>query len=107
MMAEQATIQVTGYPNVNPPVPPFANRNDDALWDWFVAAFRVARTNTARSEEALMKLLAIKMQGGDLDTYIATFNHLHMAAEWEQDSRGMILLFRRGLQPNLAQAVID
>ena len=54
-----------------------------------------------------MKLLAIKMQGGDLDTYIATFDHLHAAAEWEQDSRGMILLFQRGLQPNLAQAVID
>ena len=42
MMAEQATIRVTGYPNANPPVPPFANQNDDALWDWFVAVFRAA-----------------------------------------------------------------
>ena len=47
------------------------------------------------------------MQGGDLDTYIATFDHLHTAVEWERDLRGTILLFRRGLQPNLAQAVID
>ena len=47
------------------------------------------------------------MQGGDLDTYIATFDHLRAAAEWERDLRGTILLFHRGLQPNLAQAVID
>ena len=47
------------------------------------------------------------MQGGDLDTYIATFDHLRAAAEWEWDSRGTILLFWRGLQPNLAQAVIN
>ena len=47
------------------------------------------------------------MQGGDLDTYIATFDHLHAAVEWERDSRGTILLFQCGLQPNLAQAVID
>ena len=64
-------------------MPPFANQNDDALWDWFVVAFRAAWTDTARSEEALTKLLAIKMQGGDLDTYIATFDHLHAVAEWE------------------------
>jgi hypothetical protein len=72
-----------------------------------VAAFRAAWTDTAQSEEALTKLLAIKMQGGDLDTYIATFDHLRAATEWEQDSRGTILLFRQGLQPNLTQAVID
>ena len=83
MMAKQATIQVTRYLNANPPVPPFNNRNDDALWDWFVAIFRAAWTDTTQSEEALTKLLAIKMQGGDLDTYIATFNHLRAAVEWE------------------------
>ena len=47
MVAEQVMIQVTGYPNVNPPVPPFNNRNDDALWDWFVAAFRAVWTDMA------------------------------------------------------------
>ena len=58
-----------------------------------MVAFRAAWTDTAQSKEALTKLLAIKMQGGDLDTYIATFDHLHAAVEWEWDLRGTILLF--------------
>jgi hypothetical protein len=47
------------------------------------------------------------MQGNDLDTYIATFDHLRDTAGWEIDSQGTILLFRRGLHPALAQAVIN
>ena len=47
------------------------------------------------------------MQGEDFDTYIATFNHLREVAQWERDSRGTILLFRRGLNPALAQAIIN
>ena len=47
------------------------------------------------------------MQGEDLDTYIATFDHLRDVAQWERDSRGTILLFRRGLNPALAQAIIN
>jgi hypothetical protein len=60
-----------------------------------------------QAEDALTKLLALKMQGNDLDTYIATFDHLWDTAGWEIDSQGMILLFRRGLHPALAQAVIN
>ena len=47
------------------------------------------------------------MQGEDLDTYIATFDHLREVAQWERDSWGTILLFRRGLNPALAQAIIN
>ena len=47
------------------------------------------------------------MQGEDLNTYIATFNHLRDIAQWERDSQGTILLFRRGLNPALAQAIIN
>ena len=70
-------------------------------------AFRTAFTDTTRSKDALSKLLAIKMQEEDLDTYIATFDHLRDVAQWERDSRGMILLFRRGLNLALAQAIIN
>jgi hypothetical protein len=47
------------------------------------------------------------MQGNDLDTYIATFDHLRETTQWERDSKGTILLFRRGLNPALANAVIN
>jgi hypothetical protein len=59
-------------------------------------------TDTTQSEDTLSKLLAIKMQGEDLDTYIATFDHLRDVAQWERDSQGTILLFRRELNPALA-----
>ena len=55
----------------------------------------------------LTRLLAIKMQGNNLNTYIASFNHLHETTEWERDLKGMILLFRRALNPALANAVIN
>lgn len=93
MMAKQATIWVIRYPNANSSIPPFNNQNNNTLWDWSIATFQAAWTDTAWSEEALTKLLAIKMQGGDLDIYIATFNHLYAAMEQKQDSRGMIFLF--------------
>jgi hypothetical protein len=106
-MLEQTALRVHGNPNNVPPIAPVNHRDDIALWHWFVRAFKTAFTDTTRSEDALSKLLAIKMQGEDLDTYIATFDHLRAVAQWERDSRGTILLFRRGLNPALAQAVIN
>lgn len=64
-------------------------------------------TDTTQSEKALSKLLAIKMQGEDLNTYIMMLNHLRDVAQWERNSRKTILLFKRGLNPALAQAVIN
>jgi hypothetical protein len=82
-------------------------RDDEDLWQWFVTAFRTAYTDTTRSEEALTKLLVLKMQNNDLDNYIAAFDMLRDVAGWEIDSQGTILLFRRGLHPALAQAIIQ
>jgi hypothetical protein len=107
LMLEQAALRVHGNPNNVPPIAPVNHRDDIALWHWFVRAFKTTFTDMTRSKDALSKLLAIKMQGEDLDTYIATFDHLRAVAQWERDSRGTILLFRRGLNPALAQAVIN
>ena len=72
-----------------------------------MVAYRNTFTDTTKSEDALTRLLAIKMQGNDLDTYIATFDHLRETGQWERDLKGTILLFRRGLNPALANAVIN
>jgi hypothetical protein len=86
LMLEQTALRVHGNPNNVPPIAPVNHRDDIALWHWFVRAFKTAFTDTTRSEDALSKLLAIKMQGEDLDTYIATFDHLRAVAQWERDS---------------------
>jgi hypothetical protein len=94
LIVGQTVLRVNGRPNENPPVAPINNRDDEALWDWFVLAFQQAFTDTTKSEDALSKFLTIKMIGNDLDTYIATFDHLRDTAQWERDSQGTILLFR-------------
>jgi hypothetical protein len=47
------------------------------------------------------------MIGNDLDMYIATFDHLWDTTQWKRDLQGTILLFWQGLNPALAQAVIN
>ena len=86
LMIEQTALRVNGNANNVPPILPVNNRDDQDLWIWFVWAFRTVFTDTTQSEDALSKLLAIKMQGEDLDTYIMTFDHLRDVAQWERDS---------------------
>jgi hypothetical protein len=107
MIIGQINLQVNGFLNNNPPVTPVNSCDDEDLWMWFINVFKTAFTDTTKLEDALTKLLGIKMQGNDLDTYIATFNHLRQTVEWEQDLRGTILLFQRGLHPALAQVVLN
>jgi hypothetical protein len=107
MISSQTVLRVNGNVQANPPIQPMNQRDNEDLWQWFIMAFRAAFTDTTRSEEALTKLLVLKMQNNDLDNYIATFDTLRDAARWEIDSQGTILLFRRGLHPALAQAVIQ
>jgi hypothetical protein len=46
------------------------------------------------------------MTRDDLDSYIANFDNLRETSGWERDSQGTLLLFRRGLKPALANAII-
>jgi hypothetical protein len=50
----------------------------------------------------MLDLINISMKGDDLDTYMATFEHLRERAGWEADAQGTILMFRRGLKAPLA-----
>ena len=76
LMIEQTALRVNRNPNNVTSIMPVNNRDDQDLWVWFVRAFRAAFTDMTQSKEALSKLLAIKMQGEDLDTYITMFDHL-------------------------------
>jgi hypothetical protein len=103
----QVNVRVNGLLNENPPIAPINGQDDKDLWTWFVGIFRTTYTNTTKSEDALTKLLRLRMKDNDLDTYIATFDHLQNLAGWEQNSQGTVLLFCRGLNPGLAQVVIN
>jgi hypothetical protein len=41
--------------------------------------------------------MKLTMQGWDIDTYIATFDHLALAARWALNSEGTIVRFQEGL----------
>jgi len=59
------------------------DRTDVCYWDDFNNAFTTAFTDTALEQTAQQKLLAIRMHKHDLDTYIATFNHLCREAGYD------------------------
>ena len=49
----------------------------------------------------------LTMNGWDIDTYIATFNCLALAAEWDLDSEGTIAKFREGLSKGIHSKALD
>jgi len=51
-------------------------------------------------------LLAIRIHKNNLDTYIATFNHLCQEAHYDQTAKGTIHLFAQGLNPAILKAIL-
>lgn len=60
-------------------------------------AFLTAWTNTSKKQNVYDQLMRLTMNRWDIDTYIATFDRLALAAEWDVDSEGTIAKFREGL----------
>jgi Retrotransposon gag protein len=82
------------------------HQNNEALWDSFKRDFRRAFTDTARTQNAQHKLMALKMKGDKLDVYIAKFDHLSLEARWEPNAKGTTILFCKGLKPQLHHAIL-
>jgi Retrotransposon gag protein len=82
------------------------HQNDEDLWDSFERDFRRSFTNTARTQNTQHKLMALKMKGDKLDTYIAKFDHLSLEASWEPNAKGTTILFCKGLKPQLHHAIL-
>ncbi len=76
-------------------------------WDYFEDAFRDAFTDTSEREDADNKLQSLHMKEGNLDQYIAEFNRLANLAERNNETRGLIPLFRQGLPYGLAQSCMN
>jgi Retrotransposon gag protein len=80
---------------------------DKTIWQAFEDEFVAAFTDTTRREQAMLDLINIAMKGDDLNTYMATFEHLREHVGWEADAQGTILMFRRGLKAPLARAIVE
>jgi hypothetical protein len=100
--------KVYGDQNMNPPMPPMYQFNDERLWTEFVADFCHIYSNTAKAEGAYAKLMVLSMKDSDgqLDNYIAEFEMLLWKARWEHNTQGAIDLFKQGLKLNLHRRIL-
>ena len=80
---------------------------DEILWNEFEAAFLAAWTDTSKKQNAYDQLMRLTMNGWDVDTYIASFDRLTLAAGWDQDSEGTIAKFREGLSKGVHSKALD
>ena len=80
---------------------------DEILWNEFEAAFLAAWTDTSKKQNTYDQLMRLTMNGWDVDTYIATFDRLTLAAGWDQDSEGTIAKFREGLSKGVHSKALD
>ena len=82
-------------------------RSDEALWDEFVANFRTAWKDTAKTQNAYDQLMKLTMDGWNIDTYNVTFNRLAAAAGWESDAQGTIARYRSGLRNVVHRKILE
>lgn len=71
---------------------------DEKHWREFKKAFHRAYTDTTSKQDAYAKLKELKMDGDNLDTYIAIHENLIHKAEWDLQGDRSIELFQNGLK---------
>ena len=81
--------------------------DDEVLWSEFENAFLDVWTNTSKKQNVYDQLMRLMMNGWDVDTYIATFDRLTLAAGWDLNSEGTIAKFREGLSKGIHSKALD
>lgn len=81
--------------------------DDEILWSEFKTSFLDAWTDTSKKQNAYDQLMRLTMNGWDVNTYIATFDRLALAARWDLDSEGTIAKFREGLSKGVHSKALD
>ena len=81
--------------------------DDEVLWAEFEMAFHDAWMDTSKKQNAYDQLMKLTMAGWDIDTYIATFERLALAASWALDAKGTIVCFREGLSKGIHSKALD
>ena len=87
--------------------PNHVREDNERLWTAFETAFQDAWTDTSKKQNVYDQLMKLTMVGWDIDTYIATFDRLALAAGWELDAKGTIVRFREGLSKGIHSKALD
>ncbi|KAH9017702.1 hypothetical protein EDB85DRAFT_2154956 [Lactarius pseudohatsudake] len=82
------------------------NDTDEKLWDNFETYFKNSWKDRAKIQNAYDQLMKLDMKTHDIDSYIATFERLTAAAEWEPNAKGTIAQFKSGLHADIHRRVM-
>jgi hypothetical protein len=85
----------------------WVHETDEVLWQEFEAVFQSAWTDTSKKQNVYNQLMKLTMNRWDIDTYIAMFKHLSLAAGWALDAEGMIVRFCEGLNKMIHSKALD
>ena len=85
----------------------FVLEMDPVLWAEFATAFQDAWKDTSKKQNAHEQLRKLVMKGWDIDTYIASFERLALAANWALPAEGTIMQFRQGLNRMIHSRTLD
>ena len=81
--------------------------DDERLWTEFERAFQDTWMDTSKKQNVYNQLMKLTMAGWDIDTYIATFERLTLAAGWTLNAEGTIVRFREGLSKGIHSKALD
>jgi len=81
-------------------------KKSEELWKTFLDTFNRDWTDTLNKEKAYQQLINLRMQPGQLDEYILTFERLAGIAGWDKDAPGTIEFFKKGLPLGLYRACL-
>ena len=82
-------------------------KTDEYLYDALVKSFNTTFTDTMSLQKAKAEFQTLKMEGGDLDTYIAKFKRLARIASYDLQSQMVLDRFGSGLTSGLYIAIVN
>ena len=84
-----------------------AGRNEEHLYDTVMDSFNTVFTDTMSLQKAKAEFRTLKMERGELDTYIAKFERLARMAGYNLQDQMVLDHFGSGLNPGLFTAIIN
>ena len=84
-----------------------AGRNEEHLYNTVMDSFNTAFTDTMSLQKVKGEFRTLKMERGELDTYIAKFERLARMAGYNLQDQMVLDRFGSGLNPGLFAAIIN
>jgi Retrotransposon gag protein len=79
---------------------------EEYLWNEFEKAFKAAFKDSSKRLNAQTQLDKLLQDGEGVEQYIVKFNRLLKQAGFDEDDKGLVNLFKKGLLPPLLESCI-